>query len=216
MSAGIAVFISGNGSNLQAIMAAVAEHALPFSVSVVVSHRADAFGLVRAQRAGIPTVVVDHLAYESREAFELALVDALAPFVVELVVLAGFMRKLTRCFLDNVGCDVINIHPSLLPQYPGLNTHQRVLDAAETSHGCTVHYVTEALDAGPIVAQAALSVVVGETAAALQSRVHELEHMLYWRAIECIVKKEVQWGQDGVYFRGKLLPKTGLGLLSPG
>jgi phosphoribosylglycinamide formyltransferase 1 len=173
----IVALISGRGSNLQALL----EAGLP--VRAVISNRAEARGLELAVAHGVETRVVEHRAFANRESFEHALhaeIDRLAP---RLVVLAGFMRVLTAGFVDRYRGRMLNIHPSLLPSFTGLDTHARALAAGVKVHGCTVHYVTEALDHGPIVIQAAVPVLAGDTAAGLAARVLRQEHVIYPRAV---------------------------------
>lgn len=181
----IAVLISGNGSNLQALI----DHAAQgnYRIACVISNKANAYGLQRANQAGIANHVVDHNKYDSREAFDAALVKQLNHHQVDLVVLAGFMRMLTPTFIQAFSPSIINIHPSLLPKYPGLHTHQRALDAGDREHGVSVHIVTEELDAGPVLAQAQCTIEPNDTAESLQQKVHQLEHQLYPQVISDIV-----------------------------
>jgi phosphoribosylglycinamide formyltransferase 1 len=169
----IAILISGRGSNMQALVAA----GLP--IGVVISNRADAAGLGFARSRGIPVAVVEHQAFGAREAFEQALAAAIDRHAPGLVALAGFMRVLTPAFVRRYAGRMLNIHPSLLPAFPGLDTHARAIAAGVKVHGCTVHFVTEAVDAGPIVIQAAVRVLPGDTPAALAARVLEQEHRIY-------------------------------------
>ncbi len=179
----ITVLISGRGSNLGALLDAMAAGTLGGAVTMVISNRADAPGLDLARAHGVPVAVVDHHAHASREAFDLALasvVDASAP---DLVVLAGFMRVLTDTFVHRYTGRLLNIHPSLLPAYPGLHTHRRALADGVKVHGCTVHFVTATVDVGPIVAQAAVPVWPGDDEAALAARVLHAEHALLPTAV---------------------------------
>ena len=180
----VVVLISGRGSNLQAMLDA----GIP--VSAVISNRADAPGLALAARRGIATAVVEHRAFASREAFEAALGAEIDRHAPKLVALAGFMRVLTAGFVARYAGRIVNIHPSLLPEFPGLDTHARALAAGAKRHGCTVHFVTAQLDHGPIIAQACVPVVAGDTAEALAARVLAEEHRLYPRAI--------RWFLDGL------------------
>jgi phosphoribosylglycinamide formyltransferase 1 len=179
----VVVLISGRGSNMTALLDA----GLP--VSAVISNRADAPGLGIASRRGIATAVVEHRRYGSREQFDAALADAVDRFAPRLVALAGFMRVLTPAFVGRFRGRLLNIHPSLLPAFPGLHTHERALAAGVKLHGCTVHFVTEELDHGPIVAQAAVAVRADDDAGKLAARVLAQEHVLYPRA--------VRWFLDG-------------------
>jgi phosphoribosylglycinamide formyltransferase 1 len=179
----IVILISGRGSNMQALL----EEKLP--VSAVISNRPDARGLATAVQHDVPTEVVPHKEFSSREAFDKALAAAVGRFSPKLVVLAGFMRVLTPGFVGQFAGRLINIHPSLLPAFTGLDTHERALAAGVKLHGCTVHFVTAELDHGPIILQAAVPVRPGDTAAVLAARVLRQEHVIYPRA--------VRWFLDG-------------------
>lgn len=200
----IVVLISGNGSNLQAIIDA---H-LP--IASVISNRSDAFGLMRAKQAHIPIQVIDHKNYTSRDDFDLALRYKIDAFHPDLIVLAGFMRILTPSFVTHYYGKLINIHPSLLPKYKGLHTHQRVLAEKESEHGVSVHFVTETLDGGPIIAQAKLDVLPSDTEASLEARIHQIEHKLYPYVIREISAKRITLLQDHVYFNNQLVGKSGI------
>ncbi len=180
----LVVLISGNGSNLQAILDNIAGGALSARVVAVISDRAGAFGLTRAARAGVPAVVVARRDYRNLADFHGALLRRVAAFEPDLVVLAGFMRILPARFIARFAGRILNIHPSLLPKFKGLNTHQRALDAGELRHGATVHLVTEALDDGPILLQAEVEVAPGDSAETLGKRVLAQEHRIYARAIQ--------------------------------
>ena len=175
----IVILISGRGSNMEAMLAAQ----LPVDIAAVISNRADAQGLLTAQRAGIATAVVDHRQHASRQAFDLELAATIDRFAPDLVVLAGFMRILTPEFVAHYDGRLLNIHPSLLPSFPGLHTHQRALDEGVRIHGCTVHFVTADLDHGPIVAQVAVAVRPDDSEASLAARVLAEEHRLYPQAV---------------------------------
>lgn len=180
----VAVLISGSGSNLQSLIDAAKAEDYPAEIALVISNNADAFGLQRAQREGIATQLVDHRAYESRAKFETALHAALQGAGIEFVCLAGFMRVLGDDFVQKWQGRMINIHPSLLPKYRGLNTHARAIEAGEKEAGCTVHWVVPELDAGPIIAQAAVPIVAEDTAESLAKRVLQQEHQLYPQALK--------------------------------
>lgn len=180
----VVVLISGRGSNLQAMLDA----GIP--VSAVISNRADAAGLELAARRAIPTAVVEHKRYATRESFDAALAAEIDRHAPRLVALAGFMRVLTPGFVARYAGRLMNIHPSLLPAFPGLDTHARALAAGAKQHGCTVHFVTEQLDHGPIIAQVSVPVLPGDTPEALAARVLAQEHLLYPRAI--------RWFLDGL------------------
>lgn len=175
----VGVLISGNGSNLQALMDAAAHPDYPAEIALVLSNKADAYGLERAQNAAIATEVISHKDYNDREAFDAALDAALCRHGIEFVCLAGFMRVLTEGFVNRWQGRMINIHPSLLPKYPGLDTHARAIEAADTEHGCSVHWVTSGVDEGPIIDQAVCPVAANDTPETLKERVHQLEHALY-------------------------------------
>jgi phosphoribosylglycinamide formyltransferase-1 len=175
----IVILISGRGSNMRALIDAE----LPATVAAVISNRADAQGLQYAASRGIPTVVVEHRDYPSREAFDAALSAAIDRFHPALVVLAGFLRVLTTNFVEHYEGRMINIHPSLLPAFPGLHTHRRALEAHATRHGCSVHFVTPELDHGPIIAQAEVPVLPDDDEDTLAARVLQQEHVIYPQAV---------------------------------
>ena len=175
----LCVLISGNGSNLQALIDATTIPEYPAEIALVISNKADAYGLKRAANAGIPTEIISHKDYDTRDAFDAKLDEALCGYGIEFVCLAGFMRVLTEGFVNSWEGRMINIHPSLLPKYPGLNTHERALEAGDNEHGCTVHWVTPGVDEGPIIGQAACLVAANDSPQTLKERVHQLEHALY-------------------------------------
>jgi len=179
----IVILISGRGSNMVALIDAAASGALPVRVAAVLANRPDAKGLEVAAAAGVVTRVVDHRLYADRESFDAAMAEAIDAYSPDLVVLAGFMRILSDGFVAHYEGRLINIHPSLLPSFPGLHTHQRVLDDGVRVHGCTVHFVTPTLDHGPIVVQAAVPVLDGDDATVLAARVLEQEHRIYPLAV---------------------------------
>ncbi|MEJ2316732.1 MAG: phosphoribosylglycinamide formyltransferase [Gammaproteobacteria bacterium] len=179
----VVVLISGNGSNLQAIIDASKNDPDLYEVVAVISNREDAFGLERADREGISSAIVDHRTYDSRETYDHALMQIIDAFEPELVVLAGFMRILTPEFVRHYAGRMLNIHPSLLPKYKGLNTHERAIDAGDKVHGCSVHFVTETLDDGPVVLQAEVPILEDDTAETLADRVHVQEHIIYPEAV---------------------------------
>lgn len=184
----IVVLISGRGSNMRAIVDACAAEGWPARVAAVVSNRPGAAGLEFARERGIATAVVDHKAFASRDAFDAALADALDRFAPDAVVLAGFMRILGAAFVRRYEGRMLNIHPSLLPSFPGLHTHERALEAGCKVAGATVHFVTPELDHGPIVMQAVVPVRPDDTADALAARVLEREHVIYPRAVRWLVE----------------------------
>jgi len=183
----LGVLISGRGSNLKAIIDAIEQRTLDASIAIVISNRADAPGLDHAVRAGVETLVLSHKAYPSREDYDRALVEELKRRGVELVCLAGFMRLLSPLFVDAYQNKILNIHPSLLPKYPGLHPQQQALDDGALESGATVHFVNKDLDAGPIVMQQSVPVTPGDTADTLAARILEVEHALYPRAIAAVL-----------------------------
>lgn len=184
----LGVLISGRGSNLQALLEACADPAFPAEIVLVISNRADAGGLARAEAAGVATAVVPHRRYDDRPAFELAMTEALEAAGVELVCLAGFMRLLSLWFVERWHDRLINIHPSLLPAFPGLDTHRQALDYGARFHGCTVHYVRHVMDRGPVIVQAAVPVLETDSEDSLAARVLEQEHLAYPLAIRLIAE----------------------------
>jgi phosphoribosylglycinamide formyltransferase-1 len=195
----IAVLISGRGSNLQAMIDAVAQRQLDAEIAVVISNRPGAYGLERATAAGIATLTIDHRAYPSRDAFEEALVRELRARDVALVCLAGFMRLLGRTFLDAFPERILNIHPSLLPAFPGVDAQGQALAHGVKVAGATVHFVTGELDGGPIVRQSAIAVRDDDTAETLAARILEVEHRIYPEAAALVLGGG--WTIDGRRFR---------------
>jgi phosphoribosylglycinamide formyltransferase-1 len=179
----IVILISGHGSNMEALIAARDAGELPVNIAAVISNRPDARGLETAAQAGIVTRCIDHAAFASREGFDAALAECIDGFAADLVVLAGFMRILGDSFVRHYGGRLLNIHPSLLPAFPGLHTHRRALAEGVRLHGCTLHVVTPALDHGPIVIQAAVPVLDGDDEATLAARVLRQEHRIYPQAV---------------------------------
>ncbi len=196
----IVVLLSGNGSNLQAIIDAIENQTLPAEISAVISNRPDAYGLERAKTHGIATHVIDHTKYADRQSFDKQLAQRIDHYQPDLVVLAGFMRILTDDFVNHYSGRMINIHPSLLPAYQGLNTHQRVLEDGCTEHGATVHFVIPKLDSGPIILQARIPVTTDDSVKTLQQRVHAIEHRLYPEAIRRIATGQVRFSNGVVYY----------------
>ncbi|MAZ39547.1 MAG: phosphoribosylglycinamide formyltransferase [Legionellales bacterium] len=180
----IIVLISGNGSNLQAIIDAIESNQLNVTIACVISNNPNAYGLERAQKHHIPIHVIAPIKNETRESYDRRLIDSIEQYTAKLIVLAGFMRILGAYFVQRYHGKLINIHPSLLPKYPGLKTHEKVIANGDDIHGCTIHYVTEAVDSGAVIAQAKLIVGKNETASQLKSRVHALEHTLYPEVIQ--------------------------------
>lgn len=179
----IVILISGRGSNMESLLAAVASGTLPVRIAGVLSNRPDAKGLETAAAHGVPTCVVDHKQFADRAAFDAAMAAAIDRFAPDLVVLAGFMRILSEGFVEHYTGRLVNIHPSLLPSFPGLHTHRRALEEGVRIHGCTVHFVTPALDHGPVIVQAAVPVLDGDDEAQLAARVLAQEHRVYPLAV---------------------------------
>jgi phosphoribosylglycinamide formyltransferase-1 len=206
----IVILISGRGSNMLALLDAQ----LPCRIAAVISNRADAGGLDIAQKRGIPTAVVSHRDHPDRASFDAALAKTIDSFNPDFVVLAGFMRILTEPFVSRYSGRLINIHPSLLPAYGGLDTHNRALQDGVKIHGCTVHFVTPALDHGPIIIQAAVPVLRDDNEHALAARVLHEEHRVYPQAIRWLCSGEVQLKQGRVLFRSR--QQVHHALISPG
>ncbi|MDY7218977.1 phosphoribosylglycinamide formyltransferase [Denitrificimonas sp. JX-1] len=204
----IVVLISGSGSNLQAIIDDLAGHPKAH-ICAVVSNRADAYGLIRAEKAGITRHVLNHKDFADRLAFDTALMQVIDQHQPDLVVLAGFMRILTPEFTRHYAHRLLNIHPSLLPKHKGLNTHQRAIDAGDHQHGCSVHFVTEELDGGPVVIQAALPIQSNDTAEQLAQRVHALEHQIYPLAVRWFADGRLQLSEQGALLDQQPLANSG-------
>ncbi|WP_228875076.1 phosphoribosylglycinamide formyltransferase [Paraburkholderia saeva] len=184
----LVILISGRGSNMEAIVRACSRERWPAEVAAVIANRPDAAGLAFAASQGIATVVVDHRQFPDREAFDAALAAEIDRFSPDLLALAGFMRVLTPGFVDHYAGRMLNVHPSLLPSFAGLKTHQQALDAGVRLHGASVHFVTSQLDHGPIVIQSAVPVLAGDDATALAARVLSAEHVIYPRAVRWFVE----------------------------
>ncbi len=199
----LVVLISGNGSNLQAIIDAIREHGLQAEVRAVISNNPDAYGLTRARNANIAAEVLDHRSFPSREAYDRELRALIDRYQPDLVVLAGFMRILTEDFVNHYHGRMLNIHPSLLPKYQGLNTHQRVLEAGDSIHGVSVHFVTPELDGGPVILQAEIPVHPGDSADDLAQRVHQQEHIIYPLVIRWFTEHRLALKGDTVQFDGQ-------------
>jgi phosphoribosylglycinamide formyltransferase 1 len=200
----LGIMISGRGSNMEALLRAAQDPAWPAEPVVVISNKPDALGLDKARSFGVPALAVDHKPYgKDREAFERALDAELRKADVQLIALAGFMRVLTPWFVDAWAGRLVNIHPSLLPRYPGVDTHKRCLEAGDLVHGCTVHQVTAGVDEGPAIGSAEIDVRPGDTEAILSARLLKAEHLLFPRCIAAVarggamrVREDVQVGED--------------------
>jgi phosphoribosylglycinamide formyltransferase-1 len=200
----VAVLISGRGSNMAALIEAARAPDYPAEIVLVVSNRPDALGLVRAREAGIATALVDHKTFgEDREAFERALDAQMATHRIDLICLAGFMRLLTPWFVTRWSGRMLNIHPALLPQFKGLDTHRRALEAGVPRHGATVHFVGVEMDAGPIITQDSVPVLPGDTEKTLAARVLELEHRIYPQALRLVAEGQATPAGAGVTPKNK-------------
>ena len=206
----IVILISGRGSNMEAILNA----RLPLQIAAVISNQPTARGLAIAQSHNMPTAVVPHSAFASRSAFDSALAAEIDRHQPDLIVLAGFMRVLTEAFVTRYSGRMINIHPSLLPSFPGLHTHQRALEAGVRVHGCTVHFVTPGVDSGPIIMQAAVPVLVADDEDTLAARVLAEEHRIYPQAIRWICEGRVKLDDDSIVVYDGVAPAGGA-LISP-
>lgn len=206
----LAIVISGRGSNLQAFIDACASGTLAADICVVISNNPAAAGLQRAMDAGIPTRCIDHRDYASREDFDAALVGEVRRWRADLVILAGFMRILTPVFIQPFSGRLLNVHPSLLPKYPGLHTHQRALDAGDSEAGVTVHFVTLELDGGPPIIQARVPILPQDTAESLAARVIAKEHIIYPLAAQWLIAGRLQLTDHGVCLDGQTIPATGI------
>lgn len=196
-----AILISGSGSNLQAFIDQVQNGQLELDIVTVISNRADAYGLQRAANANIPTSCIEHRSFADRETFDQAIAALLESLNVDLIILAGFMRILSPWFVRQFAGRILNIHPALLPAYPGLDTHQRVLDAGDKWHGSTVHFVTEELDGGPLVIQGRVTVNADESVAELAARVQSVEHQIYPQAAAMFASGQLRF-RDNQAFLG--------------
>ena len=205
----IVVLVSGNGSNLQAIIDACQQQQIAGKISAVISNKSDAFGLQRAKAADIPALFIDHKSFASREAYDQQLQAEITSFAPDLIVLAGFMRILTPEFVANFAGKMLNIHPSLLPKYKGLHTHQRAIDAGDTEHGASVHFVTADLDGGPIVLQSKVPVFAGESADELAERVQVQERQMYPLVVKWFCQGRLQMNNNKAYLDGNELESQG-------
>ena len=210
----IAVLISGSGTNLQALIDCCADPEFHAEIKIVISNNPDVKGLERAKAAGIPTKVINHRDYDSREDFEGALQAELEAAGVDLVCLAGFMRILTANFVNNWRDQMINIHPSLLPSFKGLHTHERAIEEGVRFAGCTVHFVRAEMDAGPIILQAAVPIADDDTPDSLAEKVLEYEHKIYPEALRLIAYRKVRVRGHKVFIDDMKVPESGV--INPG
>lgn len=201
------MLISGNGSNLQALI----EHNNHYGdLLLVISNNPDAYGVQRARKASIDCQIIDNKNYTNREQFDRQIANCLQDYRIDLVLLAGFMRILTPGFIQQFKGKILNVHPSLLPKYQGLSTHQKVLEAADRYHGASVHFVTDQLDSGPIVLQDRFKVAADATAASLQEQVHQIEHRIYPLVMQWYCQDRLLMDEERVLLDGKPLPVGGL------
>ncbi len=207
--ASIVVLISGNGSNLQAIMESCEQGVTNGKVTAVFSNNSSAYGLERAQQAGIPAVSLAPSDFADRTAFDTELMARIDEYQPDLVVLAGYMRILSDNFVAHYAGKMLNIHPSLLPDYPGLDTHQRAIDNGDSEHGASVHFVTTELDSGPVILQAKVPVFADDTAEEVASRVHAQEHMIYPMVVQWFCDQRLDMIDGKAVLDGKALPVRG-------
>ncbi|MCA1771961.1 MAG: phosphoribosylglycinamide formyltransferase [Halomonas sp.] len=208
----VVVLISGSGSNLQALIEAQSHDRLGGEIVAVISNEPDAYGLKRARDAGIDAVALPHREYDSRDAYDGALIKVIERHEPDVIVLAGFMRILTPRFVQRFLGRMLNIHPSLLPAYQGLNTHARALADEVKQHGCSVHFVTEELDGGPVVLQAELNVASDDDVESLKQKVQAREHLILPIAVQWFLQGRLQFSSDGATMDGHLLPLHGMRL----
>ncbi len=194
----IVVLISGNGSNLQSIIDGIKAGQINASLRAVISNNADAYGLVRATNSAIETRVVDHRLYDSRDSFDQALQQCIEEFEPDYIVLAGFMRILGSALVQANKNKILNIHPSLLPNYKGVNTYQRAMDNRETEHGVSIHVVTTELDGGPVLMRGRYAIERGDTLIDLQNKGHILEHLMYPRVLQWLGDKKLRFSEHGI------------------
>tara|TARA_B100000287_G_scaffold43665_1_gene39308 strand:- start:1188 stop:1835 length:648 start_codon:yes stop_codon:yes gene_type:complete len=197
----IVVLISGGGSNLEAIAKACQTGNIPGSIELVISNQPNVKGLERAKKFHLISKVIEHQDFDSREEFDQVLLEQILPIEPDLVVLAGFMRILSKNFTQALNGKLINIHPSLLPEYPGLDTHKKAIDNGDLMHGISVHYVNNELDGGPIIAQGALKIDPDQSEAKLVSRIHKIEHVIYPKVIADIAKEYISLHGDEVKYQ---------------
>ncbi len=205
----IVILISGRGSNMEVFLDASDQGRLAGRIAKVISNRPEALGIATAQKRGVPTAIIDHQKFDTRESFDAALADEVAACSPSVVVLAGFMRILTPVFIERFLGQLVNIHPSLLPKYPGLHTHQRAIEAGDAEAGATVHYVTNELDGGPAILQARVPIHANDDAQALASRILQVEHVIFPEAVNWHLEERAVHTNQGAYLDGELLPPHG-------
>ncbi len=201
----LVVLISGSGSNLQAIIDNIETANINAKIAVVISNRADAYGLERAKKAGIEAKVLDHTAFDSREVFDSELKQLIDSYSPDLIVLAGFMRILSDGFVEHYNGKMINIHPSLLPLYKGLHTHQRALADKQSEHGASVHFVIPELDAGKVIIQGIVEVKEDDDEKSLADRVHKIEHQIYPQAVKILAEGHLKYNGGELLYNDKLM-----------
>jgi len=210
----VVVLISGSGSNLQALIEGVAAGELPVEIVAVISNRPDVLGLERAIKANIPAEVLDHKTYAHREHFDRALMEKIDSYEPDLIVLAGFMRILTAEFTQHYHGKMLNIHPSLLPKFQGLHTHERAIEARESRHGVTVHFVTAELDGGPAIVQASVPILANDDATTLAKRVQRQEHVIYPLAVKWFAEGDLRMIDGKSVLKGEPLSSSGFQIWS--
>lgn len=201
------ILISGSGSNLKALIDAVKNNELKLTISAVISNIDTAKGLIKAEKEAIPTICISHKEYSERISYDRALLKEIEKYKPDYIVLAGFMRILTPYFINQYEGLIVNIHPSLLPKFPGLNTHQRAIDDKEKWHGCSVHVVTEELDGGPSIMQAKVSINDDDDAITLSSRVLKTEHKIYKKVLQLLVSGKLEYKNNDIWLNKKRLKR---------
>lgn len=207
----IIVLVSGSGSNLQAIIDACQQHQIHGNVVAVISNKADVYALERATQANIPTHVISHQDYASREIFDQAVAKVIDTYHPDLIILAGYMRILTPDFVNHYAGMMLNIHPSLLPKYPGLHTHRRAIEAGDTEHGTTIHFVTKELDGGPVILQAKVPIFTHDEEQDVIDRVLVQEHQIYPLVVKWFCDGRLKMQNDVAYLDDKVIPAGGYG-----
>lgn len=210
MSKRIVILVSGNGSNAQAIIDACESGQIRGQVHAVISNKKDAYGLVRAKKHNIDAIAIPHVDFAARSDFEAELLSSVVSYQPDLVVLAGFMRILSEKFVNSFSGKILNIHPSLLPKYPGLNTHQRALDNGDEKHGSSVHFVTPELDGGPVILQGEVPVMTGDTPDILAKRLASVEWQIYTKVVKWFCDDKLHLDNNSVVLNETIIKKGGL------